>query len=501
MNLSILLDMAVDGLGDRTVLGRRNESFCAAEVSALSDASAALLKSRGVKALVYLDVNDPCFTIALFAAARACIPLVPLNYRQSEEQLVALLAKHPGGLVITDGRFADACSTAGLDRIARADWLAEAAANPVPRSDQPPGDTDAPAVIIYTSGTTSEPKGVVLRHENLTSYVLGSVEFAGADESEAALVSVPPYHIAAVANAITNLYAGRRAVVLERFTGEEWLDVVRTEAISHALVVPTMLARIMSTTCDRQVPSLRTLSYGGAAMPQRVIEQALAEWSHVGFVNAYGLTETSSTIAVLGPDDHRSAIESSDEHVRRRLSSAGQVLPTVEIEIRGPAGEVLASGLVGRIWVRGEQVSGEYSGTGSVLDADGYFDTRDEGQLDEGGYLFVGGRTDDTIIRGGENIAPAEIETVLLAHPRVIDAVVVGVPDTEWGQRLEAVIVVDRALADPEEPREFVRARLRGSKTPDVVHVWDELPRTETGKLVRRHVLSRLASESAEVAG
>jgi acyl-CoA synthetase (AMP-forming)/AMP-acid ligase II len=258
-----------------------------------------------------------------------------------------------------------------------------------------------------------------------------------------------------------------------------------------------MLARIIDADGDHSVASLRTLSYGGAAMPRRVIEKALVEWPHVGFVNAYGLTETSSTIAVLGPDDHRDAIDSVDDNVRRRLGSAGQVLPTVEIEIRGADGVVLAAGEVGRIWVRGEQVSGEYSGTGSVLDDSGYFDTRDEGYLDTDGYLFVGGRADDTIIRGGENIAPAEIEAVLLAHEAVADAVVVGVEDIEWGQRLEAVIVRSpNTHIAADDLREFVRTRLRGSKIPDTIHLWDELPRTETGKLVRRHVLAKLNTES-----
>jgi acyl-CoA synthetase (AMP-forming)/AMP-acid ligase II len=233
-------------------------------------------------------------------------------------------------------------------------------------------------------------------------------------------------------------------------------------------------------------------------MPRRVIEQALSDWPHVDFVNAYGLTETSSTIAVLGPDDHRAAVESSDPGVQNRLSSAGQVLPTVEIEIRGTDGEVLGPGAAGRIWVRGEQVSGEYSGKGSVLDPGGFFDTRDEGYLDSDGYLFVGGRADDTFIRGGENIAPAEIETVILSHPAVSDAVVVGVPDTEWGQCLEAVVVAAPGQEiDPEGIRVFVKEHLRGSKTPDRVHIWNELPRTETGKLIRRHVLARLTPEPA----
>jgi acyl-CoA synthetase (AMP-forming)/AMP-acid ligase II len=496
VNLSLLLDMAVNGFGDRPVLGRKRDTYTAANISALCVAAGATLKARGVTALVYLDVNGPCFTIALFAAAHAGIPLVPLNYRQSSEQLVALLSKHPGALVITSKQFAQPCAAAGLATVTRDDWLAESAENPVESSDIPPEDTNAPAAIIYTSGTTSEPKGVVVRHENLTSYVLGSVEFAGAEEVEAALISVPPYHIAGVANAVTNLYAGRRAVVLERFSGEEWLEVVRAEAITHALVVPTMLAHIVSAEGDRSVPSLRSLSYGGAAMPRRVIEQALSDWPHVRFVNAYGLTETSSTIAVLGPDEHRAAIGSSDASVRDRLSSAGQVLPTVEVEIRGADGQVCAPGAVGRIWVRGEQVSGEYSGVGSVLDAGGFFDTRDEGYLDSDGFLFVAGRADDTIIRGGENIAPAEIEAVILAHQAVTDAVVVGVSDAEWGQRLEAAIVVAAGKSvDPEEIRKFVRARLRSSKTPDHIVIWDELPRTETGKLIRRHVLARLTPE------
>jgi acyl-CoA synthetase (AMP-forming)/AMP-acid ligase II len=156
---------------------------------------------------------------------------------------------------------------------------------------------------------------------------------------------------------------------------------------------------------------------------------------------------------------------------------------------------VLPPNGVGRIWVRGEQVSAEYAGIGRALDARGFFDTRDEGYLDDEGYLFIGGRADDTIIRGAENIAPAEIEDVLLRHPAVSDVVVVGVPDEEWGQRIEAAVVL-RVDATAEELQDHVRGALRGSKTPSRIAFWDELPRTETGKLVRRHALERLMSEA-----
>jgi acyl-CoA synthetase (AMP-forming)/AMP-acid ligase II len=349
--------------------------------------------------------------------------------------------------------------------------------------------------LIYTSGTTSAPKGVVLRHYHLVSYVLGTVEFAAASEDEAALVSVPPYHIAAVSNVLTNLYSGRRALTIEKFTPAGWLDLVRAERVTNAMVVPTMLARIMAAE-QKSVPSLRALAYGGAKMPVRVIETALREWPHVEFVNAYGLTETSSTISVLGPEEHRAAVTSDDLVVRARLSSVGRPVPSIELEVRDASGAVVAAGEPGQIWVRGEQVSGEYAEQGSTVDERGFFHTRDRGRLDADGYLYVEGRVDDTIIRGAENIAPAEIEDVLLRHPDVLDAVVVGVPDEEWGQRIEAVVVPrDGVAIDTEELRATIRATLRGSKTPDRITCWPELPRTPTGKLVRRDIVAGLAAQ------
>ncbi len=228
-------------------------------------------------------------------------------------------------------------------------------------------------------------------------------------------------------------------------------------------------------------------------MPLRVIETALHEWPTVDFVNAYGLTETSSTITVLGPAEHREAVGSDDPQLRGRLASAGMAVPGVELEIRDETGATVPASVRGRIWVRGEQVSAEYAGQGSVIDARGFFDTRDRGRLDAGGYLFIEGREDDTIIRGAENIAPAEIEEVLLTHPDVIDAAVVGIPDEEWGQRLEAVVVGrDGSQIDAEALRAYVRRTLRGSKTPDAIACWPELPRTETGKLLRREIVRTL---------
>jgi acyl-CoA synthetase (AMP-forming)/AMP-acid ligase II len=201
---------------------------------------------------------------------------------------------------------------------------------------------------------------------------------------------------------------------------------------------------------------------------------------------------------VLGPDDHRAALApDAAPAVRDRLSSAGRVLPIVEVEIRDEADQPLPAGATGMVYLRGEQISGEYAG-GSMLDDDGWFCTRDRGRLDEEGYLFVEGRADDTIIRGGENVAPAEIEEVLLAHPAVAEACVVGVPDDEWGQRIEAAVVLRSGSAvTPEELREAVRATLRGSKTPDRIVLRDSLPHTDTGKMLRRVVLQEMLDTPA----
>ncbi|TDB93158.1 fatty acid--CoA ligase family protein [Actinomadura sp. 7K534] len=496
MNVTMLLEMAADGFGDRVVIGPRSVGLTASRLRELAAGAAGRVRESGAEAVVHLAENGPAFPVAFFAAAFAGVPLVPVNYRLGEDQLGRLLAHHPKAYGIAGEDRHEALLQAGLSVRTPADFL-QAADEAAARggAEEAQAGPDATAVLIYTSGTTSEPKGVVLRHHNLTSYVLGSVEFAAAGEDEAALMSVPPYHIAAVSNVLTNLYAGRRCLTLPSFTPDGWLDLVRAEGVTNAMVVPTMLARIMDAPgLDRSVPSLRALAYGGAKMPPRVIERALREWPHVDFVNAYGLTETSSTIAVLGPADHRAALVAKDPRLRARLGSAGRPVPSVELEIRDEDGRVLPPGESGRIWVRGEQVSGEYAGHGPAVDGRGFFDTRDRGRLDDG-YLFVEGRVDDTIIRGGENIAPAEIEDVLLRRPDVADAAVVGVPDDEWGQRIEAVVVpVAGAVLDPEELREHIRSRLRGSKTPDRIACWPELPRTPTGKVVKRDVITGLTA-------
>src|SRR5260221_4932709 len=203
-------------------------------------------------------------------------------------------------------------------------------------------------------------------------------------------MSVPPYHISAISNVLTSVYSGRRLVTLEPFTPDGWLDTVRQQVVTHAMVVQTMLARHMDAPgLDRSVPSLRALAYGGAKMPLRVIEQALREWPLVDFVNAYGLTETSSTISVLGPEEHRASIGAEDPLIRGRLGSAREAVPGIDLEIRAETGGGVPAGLSGRTWDRGDQVAAEDAGLGAGIGARGFFDTPGRGRGDAGRVLCI----------------------------------------------------------------------------------------------------------------
>jgi acyl-CoA synthetase (AMP-forming)/AMP-acid ligase II len=195
-------------------------------------------------------------------------------------------------------------------------------------------------------------------------------------------------------------------------------------------------------------------------------------------------------VTLLGPADIRKATQAQTPEGRAVLESVGRPIPGIELEVRGEDGVVCGPRVAGEIWVRGEQISSAGYGQAD----DGWFRTRDLGYLDERGFVFLLGRADDVIIRGGENIMPTEIEQVLESHPAVLEAAVVGIPDEEWGEVLEAAIVT-RSEVDPEELRSHVRARLAGYKVPRRVHAVDELPRNSTGKLLRRDVMDQLSGD------
>jgi fatty-acyl-CoA synthase len=499
MNIAMLLEMAAEGDPDRVALGPHVGGITAADLLARAQRAGRYFAGTGAECVGYFGLNSEVLPVALFGAAMAGVPFSPINYRAPDEQLGGIVARVAGGLMIADDDEVERLGACGATHIVTKGEFAAAIAFD--------GDGDGGAdefafvdpedvgVLLFTSGTTSEPKAAVLRHRHLVSYIITSVEFLGCAPDEAQLICVPPYHIAGVAAVLSSLYAGRRIMYLPSFDAAEWVRLAVDEHITHAMVVPTMLGRILDAaeSAGVKLDSLRHLSYGGGRMPLELVERTLRDMPHVDLVNAYGLTETSSTIAMLTPDEHREAFASADPAVRARLSSVGRPLPSLEVEVRGEDDGVVAPGEKGEIWVRGEQVAGEYVGR-SVLTEDGWFRTRDAGWFDADGFLYVDGRLDDVIVRGSENLSPGEIEEVLMLHPAVAEAAVIGVPDAEWGEAVAAVVVLHAGQsADEAELQSWVRERLRSTKMPAVVDFREELPYSPTGKLLRRVLRDELS--------
>ena len=496
MNIATLLSIVSETLPENVAVQDGVSSLTYAELDRLSNQLARKFQAQGIEAIAMLDTNSVAFPALFFAAAKAGVPFVPLNYRLTDAQLHTQAKLLGNAVLVTDMTGTNRMSSLpNLQISQRQALLAEAAGLEADPLDDPGVDT---ACWLFTSGTTGEPKTAVLKHENLSSYILGTVEAMGAEPGSTVLVSVPPYHIAGLAGVLSNVFSARKIAYLDQFTPQQWVEAAAELEITQAMVVPTMLQRILPILEEsaKPLPKLRHLSYGGGRMPIALIEKALELLPEVGFTNAYGLTETSSTIALLGPEDHRVALASEDPAVRARLGSVGKPLPGLELQIRDDSGKALAAGERGEIWVKGPQIAGEYRGKGAILQ-DGWFCTRDEGWFDAEGFLFLLGRVDDVIVRGGENISPGEIEDVIRTSDTIADVAVVAADDSEWGEVPVAFVVpVAGATVDSEGIKALVRAKLRSSRVPSRVVEIAELPYNETGKL-QRNVVRSLVNQSA----
>src|SRR5262245_5441375 len=480
-----------------------------ARVRRLAGALAGLGVGRGTRVAV-LHTNSHRYVEAYYATAMLGGVFIPVNYRAKQHELEHMLRSSEASVLLLGERYRPAVESLrsglpalttliGLDGPAEGVLDYEAVlSGAAPCEEEADVDDDDTTILMFTSGTTSLPKGVMLTYGDFTAYVTANVELADGTPRGAALLCAPLYHIAGATNMMTTLWTGRRLVVMPQFEARAWLDLVERERITHAFVVPTMMKLILDQPdLERHdLSSLEVLAYGGAPMPFPVIRRAIERLPKtVGFVNAFGQTETTSTLTVLGPEDHR--LDGSPEDVERtlrRLRSIGRPLPDVEVRIVSDEAAELGTDEVGAIHVRTPRAMKGYAGAkDSPFTADGWLPTRDLGWLDEDGYLYVAGRKDDMIIRGGENIAPAEVESVLGAHPAVEGVAGVGLPDVEWGQRVVAFVVLrPGAEATAEALGEFCRQRLASFKKPEVIHFLPELPKNPMGKVLRRELRARV---------
>ena len=454
-----------------------------------------------------LNVNCNQHVETYFAAAKIGAIFVPLNFRAKADEISYMIANSEIKILFVGDRYLDIVNSIrpGIRSIEKTifiessekggyeDLINSSTSDEIFREIE---DEDI-TMLVYTSGTTGRPKGVPLKHNAFVSYVLDNVDPASPDIRESNLLTVPLYHVAGIQAMLAAIYGGRTLVMMRQFEVKEWMELIQKENVTRAMLVPTMLKRVID---DGEFPkydlsSLKVITYGAAPMPYPVISKAIKVMPWVRFINAFGQTETASTITTLGPDDHviEGTEEEKEKKIKRLTSSIGKPLPDVEVKIIDEAGNTVTPLAVGEILARGPRVMTGYwhdeKKTSQVMTPDGWLRTSDMGYMDEEGYIYLTGRADDLIIRGGENISPEEVEDVLHSHPRVEEASVIGVSDVEWGEQPRAVVVLKKGeSATPEEIMEHCRTRLAGFKRPRSVIFVESLPRNPMGKVLRKRL-------------
>jgi long-chain acyl-CoA synthetase len=453
--------------------------------------------------VAYLDRTAPELVELLFAASKIGAVAVPLNWRLAPPELRAVLDDAAPRVLVAGATYAELAAELAQTTARRPELVvvghdasgyegllaAQDALDPGSRAAR-----DDVVLQLYTSGTTGLPKGVLTTHRNLTAAAETSPywEF---DAYSVSLTPLPMFHIGGIGWAYLGLWNGATTILVSEFVPERVLELLERERVTNAVFVPTMLQLLTAVpgAADRDYTALRSIAYGASPITTPVLRAAL-ETFRCALYGIYGLTESTGGVVQLSPYDHDP--DGPREHL---LRSAGQPLPWVELRIADPAtGEDLPPRSVGEVWLRAPNVMIGYFNrpdeTAAALTEDGWLRTGDGGYLDEEGYLFLTDRVKDMIVSGGENVYPVEVEEALAQHPAVADVTVIGVPDERWGETVKALVIA-RPDATPtaEELVAFARERLAGYKLPRSIEFVDELPRTPSGKVLKRVLRERYA--------
>jgi long-chain acyl-CoA synthetase len=365
--------------------------------------------------------------------------------------------------------------------------------NASPEYAAPPIDEDELMGLFYTSGTTGEPKGVMLTHANIVANVRHVEAAYHYDADSIYLHSAPMFHLADGAATFSYASRGSTQVFIPRFEPQATLEAIQRERVTHALLVPTMINFVLQVPnlVDYDLSSLRHVTYGASPIAPEVLRRAMQVFG-CNFGQGYGLTEASPLLTVLNPDDHRRAIDSNE----RLLASCGKAVPGVEVRVVDVDGRDVQPGEVGEIIAHGPNIMRGYwrrnEDTANTI-IDGWLHTGDLATVDAEGYLYLVDRKKDMIVTGGENVFSTEVEAVLYAHPAVKEAAVIPVPDVQWGEAVHACIALkDHHRASAEELIEFCRSRLASYKVPRSIEIIDgELPKGGTGKILKKQLRER----------
>ncbi|SHH69991.1 acyl-CoA synthetase [Streptomyces sp. 3214.6] len=456
------------------------------------------LRARGARRgdrIAYLGPNHPSYLETLFAAGTLGAVFVPLNTRLAGPEIAYQLADSGAKALVYGPTHAGL--VAGLpgntDVRAYLEVGAEYEEALGDASDEPidtPVTPDDTCIIMYTSGTTGRPKGAMLTHGNLTWNAINVLVDTDLIADERALVSAPLFHTAGL-NMLTLpvLLKGGCCVLVEAFDPDATFDLIARHRITFMFGVPTMFEQVARHPrwADADLSSLRILTCGGSPVSTPLI--AAYQARGLTFLQGYGMTEASPGTLFLDA-----------EHSISKAGSAGVPHFFSDVRVLRPDLAPVEVGETGEVVVRGPHVMPGYWGLPeetAASFADGWFRSGDAARVDEDGYVHIVDRIKDMIISGGENIYPAEIEDLLLAHPDIVECAVIGVSDDKWGEVPRAVVVPrEGAALDPDEVLASLAGRLAKYKIPKSVVVADELPRTASGKLLKSRVRSRFGTKS-----
>jgi acyl-CoA synthetase (AMP-forming)/AMP-acid ligase II len=508
MNTAEFLQISSYTVPDRDALVQGDTRITYMEAADRVNRLATALQGLGVGRGSHVGVmalNSPAFVETYYASAKLGAVFVPLNYRAKREELTYMINTAEAEVIFVGQRYLELLNAIRptLSTIKHVICF-DAEPEGVPNYEKLITGTEPeeifidiedhdPTILMYTSGTTAMPKGVLLSYLDFTAYVMNTVEPASPDTPlRSTLVSAPFFHIAGATAMMSSIWGGRKIVILPQFEPEAWMKAVQDEQVTHAFVVPTMLKRIMEHPKFGQyaLSSLELIAYGAAPMPYEVVRHAV-EVFDCGLMNAYGQTESTSTLTYLGPEDHDIKGLSGEalETKLHRLRSVGRPMDDVAVVIMDEKNEILPTTKEGEICVAGARVmSGYYKQEEATSDAiqAGWLHTGDVGYLDDENYLFITGRKKDLVIRGGENISTGEIETVLEEHEQIEEAAAIGVPDPDWGEVVKAIVVMSPgAKLTSDDVIQYTKSRLASYKAPAYVAFVSELPRNHLGKVLK----------------
>jgi len=499
-NFASALDYQADRRPQKVVLTHNsreltNEALFA-RVNALAQGMRSLGVGRGdvVGLLMYNRIE---FIELVYAVNRLGAAFLPLNYRLASDEWAFILGHSEVKVLCTESEFA-----AGIDQIAPAlpsmqhrvligseregpwiDYEQLLQANLGQFIDVVDVGADELQRLMYTSGTTARPKGVMITHRNLIYKNLGLIVEFGWTDAEITMVGGPLYHVGALdMGGLTTLHAGGSLVLQTKFDAVSLVDSIEKHHATNVWLAPAMVNAVLQV--DRlaaaDLSSVRLIMSGGEKMPEPRLAQVLDAFPGAWFADAYGLTETVSSDTFVTP-----------EHVRSKLGSVGKPIPHMQVRIVDPQGRDIAANEIGEVALRGPKVFNSYwrdeAATAAAI-RNGWFHTGDMGRLDADGFLYIEDRKKDMVVSGGENIATPEVERVLYEHPAVLEAAVLGQPDTRWGEVPRAFVVLrpGAEATTPQEIIDFCRVRLAKYKVPVRIDLIGALPRTPSGKVLKR---------------